>query len=306
MEDQSLFVTAILPVALAVIMLSLGLSLTPADFRRVVVFPRGVAVGITNLLVISPLLAFGVAELFGLAPAIAVGLVILGASPGGIMANMLVHLARGETALSITLTAISSVAAVITVPLFLELSTEHFNATGFEEDPSMAGIVARVLLITVVPLSIGMYLRQRSPVRVIAAEPRVKRASFAIFVLVVAGAIASEHDLVLENFTEVAVATLTLNVAAMAISFAISRLARLGPRRSTAIAIELGIHNSALTIAVGATISTELTVAAAVYSVFMWFTAGAFARAMYRRNTLAVEGADAPLGTEASRPGVAG
>ncbi|HEX2232449.1 MAG TPA: bile acid:sodium symporter, partial [Thermoleophilaceae bacterium] len=140
--------------SLAVIMCSLGLSLTPGDFKRVVVFPRAAAIGILNLLLISPLLAFGVAELFALAPALAVGLVLLGASPGGVTANMLTHLARGDTALSITLTALSSLAATVTVPLYLELSTQHFGS-GLGTDVGMAGIVARVFLITVVPLSIG-------------------------------------------------------------------------------------------------------------------------------------------------------
>ncbi len=285
MEDQSLFAAVVLPAALAVIMTSLGLSLTLDDFRRVVVFPRGVAIGIANLLVISPLLAFAVAELYGLEPTLAVGLVLLGASPGGIMANMLVHLARGETALSVTLTAISSFAAIVTMPLFLELGREHFGAAGFERDPDMAAIVLRVLAITVVPLSLGMYVRNRWPGPVAAAEGRIKRVALAIFCLVIFGAIASENEIVLDSFTDVAAATLTLNIVAMGTSFLLAQLAGLGPRRATAIAIELGIHNSALAIAVGATISTELTIPAAVYSVFMWFTAGAFARMMYRRNT---------------------
>jgi bile acid:Na+ symporter, BASS family len=118
MED-SLFATLLLPVALAVIMTSLGMSLTVDDFRRVVVYPRGVSIGLANLVLISPLLAFAVAEAYSLEPALAVGLVLLGASPGGTMANLLTHLARGDTALSITMTAISSVAAVVTVPLSL-------------------------------------------------------------------------------------------------------------------------------------------------------------------------------------------
>jgi bile acid:Na+ symporter, BASS family len=109
--EDSVFATVALPIALAVIMTVLGLALTPADFRRVVVFPRGVAIGLSNLIVISPLLAFAVAEAYALEPALAVGLVILGAAPGGTMANMLTHLARGDTA-SITLTAISSVAGL--------------------------------------------------------------------------------------------------------------------------------------------------------------------------------------------------
>ena len=121
--DSALLAEVLLPLAIATIMGSLGLALTPADFRRVLTAPRGVAIGMLNLAVISPLLAFAMAELFDLPPELAVGLVLLGASPGGMSANMLTHLARGDTALSVTMTAISSVASVVTVPLFLGLAT---------------------------------------------------------------------------------------------------------------------------------------------------------------------------------------
>jgi BASS family bile acid:Na+ symporter len=289
--EESVFATVALPIALAVIMTVLGLALTPADFRRVIVFPRGVAIGLSNLIVISPLLAFAVAEAYALEPALAVGLVILGAAPGGTTANMLTHLARGDTALSITLTAISSVAAVITVPLYLELATEHFGATGFDDDVGMGGVVARVLLITVVPLSLGMYIRSRSPERVREIEPRARVVALLLFLAVVIGAVIAEYERVVDNLDDVAAAAVTLNVAAMAISFTISRLARLSDRQSTAIAIELGIHNATLAIAVAATISTVLTIPAAVYSAFMFITAGLFARAMYRRNLAAAEAA---------------
>jgi BASS family bile acid:Na+ symporter len=289
--EDSVFATVALPIALAVIMTVLGLSLTPADFRRVMVFPRGVAIGLSNLILISPLLAFAVAEAYALEPALAVGLVILGAAPGGTTANMLTHLARGDTALSITLTAISSVAAVITVPLYLELATEHFGASGFDDDVGMGGVVARVLLITVVPLSLGMYIRSRSPERVQEIEPRARAVALALFLAVVIGAVISEYERVIDNLDDVAAAAVTLNVAAMAISFTIARVARLDDRQSTAIAIELGIHNATLAIAVAATISTVLTIPAAVYSAFMFITAGLFARAMYRRNLAAAEAA---------------
>ncbi|MGH2992903.1 MAG: bile acid:sodium symporter family protein [Solirubrobacterales bacterium] len=283
MED-SLYATVLLPVALAVIMVSLGLSLTVADFRRVVVYPRGVSIGLANLILISPLLAFAVAEAYSLEPALAVGLVLLGASPGGTTANLLTHLARGDTALSITMTAISSVAALVTVPLFLELATTRFGASGLDEDVSMLGVVARVLLITVIPLAFGMWLRARRPRRVAAIEGTFRKVALAVFVAVVVGVIVAEYDRVLDNLDDVAAAAITLNVAAMAISFSIARIARLDDRHSTAIAIELGIHNSTLAIAVGAAIATVLTIPAAVYASFMFITAGLFARVMYRRN----------------------
>jgi BASS family bile acid:Na+ symporter len=282
--DDSVFTEALLPLALAIIMISLGLSLTPADFKRVFVLPRGVAIGITNLLLISPFLAFAIAELYGLSPELAVGLVLLGASPGGTTANMLTHLARGDTALSVTMTAISSVAAVVTVPLYLDLSINHFDAGGVTGDVGMVGIVARVFLITIVPLSIGMWIRSRSPARVEALEPRVKRIAMVTFLVVVAGAVAAEFEKVTENFADVAAAALTLNVTAMAISFTIARLARLSDAQATAIAMELGVHNATLAIAVAATVSSVLTIPAAVYSVFMFVTAGLFAKVMHSRN----------------------
>jgi bile acid:Na+ symporter, BASS family len=284
--DSPLLASVLLPVAIATIMCSLGLALTPADFRRVVTAPRGVAIGMLNLALISPLLAFAMAELFELPPELAVGLVLLGASPGGMMANMLTHLARGDTALSVTMTAISSIAAVVTVPLFLGLSTDHFGA-GDIGGVSMPGVVALVFAITIVPVAIGMGLRQRWPEQVVVAYPRARAASLALFGIVILGAIVSEHDTVTENAADVAGAAFALNLAAMSISFATSRLARLDDRQATAIALELGVHNATLAIAVGASLASELTIPAAVYSSFMLFTGGAFAWAMSRRNRVA-------------------
>src|SRR4051794_20797995 len=176
---------------------SLGLSLTVGDFRRVVVQPRGVLIGIANLLVLSPLLAFAVAELYGLDAVFAVGLVLLVASPGGTLANLLTHLARGETALSITMTAISSVAAAVTVPLYLTLSVDHFDAP-VGDDVSTVGVAIRVFFITVVPLSVGMWLRARDAAWATRVEPRAKRLAFGVFLLVVAGAVVSEFGTVTE------------------------------------------------------------------------------------------------------------
>jgi BASS family bile acid:Na+ symporter len=278
-----LFTDVLLPLGLAVIMGSLGLSLTTEDFRRVLVAPRGVLLGMANLLLLSPLLAFAAAELFQLEPVFAVGLVIMGAAPGGVLANLLTHLARGETALSVTLTAISSVLAVITVPLYLRLAIDHFGAD-LGTHVSILATVARVFVITVIPLSIGMAIRARRPAGAAAVEPRLKRAALIAFALIVIGAVASEWDRVTESFGTVAPAALALNVAAMGLSFTLSRLARLPERQSTAIALELGIHNGTLTIAVAVSIEPALAIPAAVYSSFMFLTAVPFALFMARRN----------------------
>jgi BASS family bile acid:Na+ symporter len=285
--EHSVFAAIVLPIALAVIMVSLGTSLRLDDFRRVVVYPRGVTIGLANLLVLSPLLAFGVAEAYNLKPELAVGLVLLGASPGGTLANLLTHLARGDTALSISMTAISSVAAVITVPLFLKLAVSHFGATGLDTHVGVIGVVARVLLITVIPLAFGMWLRARRLQRVAELGGALRRASIAVFVTAVVGVVIAEQHRVIDNLGAVAAAAITLNLAAMAGSFIIARLARLDSRQATAIAMELGIHNSTLAIAIGASIATVLTIPAAVYAAFMFIPAGLFAWLMHRRNAVA-------------------
>jgi BASS family bile acid:Na+ symporter len=280
-----------LPAALALIMVVLGLSLTPDDFRRVATRPRGVLLGLANLVVIAPLLAFAVAELFALEPVFAVGLVLLGASPGGTLANLLTHLARGDTALSVSMTALSSVAAVVTVPVYLGLAVAHFGAP-VDDDVQVAGVVAPVFAITIVPLAIGMAVRARRPAWAAAHERPARRVAGTAFALAVVGVVASEAGTVTENLDVLAGAALTLNVSAMAVSFTLARLARLDLRQATAVAMELGIHNAALAIAVGSLIADDLTIPAAVYSSFMFLTAGAFARLVYRRNTL--EPAPAP------------
>ena len=226
MED-SIFATVLLPLALAVIMASLGMSLTVEDFRRVFVNPRGVSIGVLNFALLSPLLAFGVAHVFSLDPPLAVGLVLLGASPGGVLANLLTHLARGDTALSITMTGISSLGAVVTVPLFLSLATSHFGATGLDEHVGMLGVVARVLLITVVPLAIGMRLRARRPDWVAETSRTLRRVTAVIFIAAVVGVIVAEHQRVFDNLGAVAAPAITLNVLAISGSFAIARLAQL-------------------------------------------------------------------------------
>ncbi len=280
-----LLTLVLLPLALACIMVTLGFSLTVEDFRRVVSAPRGVVIGLANLVFLAPAIAFAVAELFDLEPVFAVGLVLLGASPGGTLANLLTHLARGETALSITMTGVSSVMAVVTVPVYLTLAIGHFGATGLDNDPEMLGIVARVFAVTVIPLGVGMEVRRRAPGWVAVHEGQAKRVAFGVFVLVVIGAVTAEFAETVRHLGELAAAAITLNLTAMALSFLIARGARLGDRAATAIALELGVHNAALAIAVGSSVDPLLTIPAAVYSSFMFISAGLFAQLMHKRNS---------------------
>jgi len=281
---ESLFVTALLPLSLFIIMSSLGLALTLDDFKRVVVYPKGAAIGLTNLILLSPLLGFLIAKGFGMTGALAVGMVLLGASPGGTTANMMTHLARGDTALSVTMTALSSLAAVITTPLFLGLASAHFASGDAALKLDMGPIVVKVLLITLLPLSLGMALRALAPAFALRIEPMAKKIATGFFVLVVVAVLASEHGEIGANIMVVGPAVLTLNVLAMTLSYQIAKAAKLDSKQSTAIAIELGVHNTTLAMAVGAMVAPALVVPAAVYGVFMFITAGVFARIMHQRN----------------------
>lgn len=281
---NSVFITLLLPVSLFIIMFSLGMALTLGDFKRVVLFPRGISIGLLNLLLISPLLAFTLAVVFKLPPELAVGMVLLGASPGGTTANMLTHLARGDTALSISMTAISSVAAVVLTPLILSLASDHFMTGELAIQLDMTGIVMKVLIITLIPLSLGMLVRAQAEAWALRNEPLAKKIAMVFFVLVVIAALWSERTHIGDNLAVVGFAVLSLNVLAMTISYIMSTLAGLNGRQATAVSIELGVHNTTLAMAVGAMVTPTMVIPAAVYGVFMFFTAGAFARWMHQRN----------------------
>lgn len=283
MEDASVLSTVILPLTLTLIMGSLGLSLTVSDFKRIFASPRGVMIGLANLLLISPLIGFGVATVFDLEPALAVGVVLLASSPGGTTANLLTHLARGDTALSVSMTALSSLAAVVTVPTFLVLAVDHFDAS-VADDVNMAGIVVRVFLITLVPLGIGMAIRARNELWALAQQERVKKIGLVALILVATAITIDEFETVRENFADLALAAITFNLLAMGISFSIARLARLSGPQATAVAMELGVHNTTLAIATGALIADVISIPAAIYSGLMYVTASIFARYMYKRN----------------------
>ena len=292
---SSFFATTLLPLALFVIMTGLGLSLTVADFKRLLVYPRGVVIGLTNLLLLSPLLAFLATMAYGLRPELAVGMILLGAAPGGTTANLLTHLARGDTALSVTMTALSSAVAVFTTPLFLAIATAYFLGAQTEAQLDMVRIVVRVMTITVVPLGFGMVVRAWAPGFATRAEPWVKRAALVFFVIVVGGAIYEARNEAPAMLVAVGAATLTLNLSAMTLSWFIARRAKLDLRQSTAIAIELGVHNTTLTMAVGAMIAPVYMIPGAVYGIQMILTASVFVWFIQRRNAAEVERIASPV-----------
>ncbi|MFI1398555.1 bile acid:sodium symporter family protein [Streptomyces sp. NPDC020681] len=289
MNDSALITTG-LPIALAIIMFGLGLSLTTADFRGVARTPKAVAVALALQVVVLPLVAFGLVKSFDLDPLLAVGVLLLAASPGGTTANLLSHLFRGDVALNITLTAINSVLAAITIPVITNLAIEHFDAQG--ELGLQFGKVVQVIAIVLIPVGIGMSIRRRSADFAARADRPVRVFSLAVLVLVSAGALLGERENLAEYAQKVGVVTGIFCLASLTLGYGGARLLRLDERQAIASSMEVGVHNTtvALTIALSVMGSTEAAIPSAVYSVFMYVFATAFGYVITRRHAQARTG----------------
>jgi BASS family bile acid:Na+ symporter len=284
----------LMPVALGVIMFSMGLGLRVNDFRRIFLQPRAVAVGAVSQLVLLPMVGFLIAEAFDLPSALAVGVVLITACPGGPTSNLLSYLARGDVALSVTLTAVSGFATVVTIPLLVNWAGTTFAAAGVE--PIALPILPTILQVAgvaIVPVIVGMLVRARRPSSADRLEATTKRLSFGILGLLIVGAVAKEHALVVDSFGRIGAAVLTLNVATTSLGFGVARLFRLPPRQAVTIAIEVGIQNAAFAISIAAGLLGDMAIAlpAVVYGLGMYGVTGALV--VLARRVLADEPAPA-------------
>lgn len=271
--------TVFLPAALGIIMLGLGLSLTVADFTRVARFPKPVMVGLACQVLLLPVACFFLAKGFGLAPVMAVGMMLLAASPGGTTANLYSHLAHGDVALNITLTAVSSVIAILTMPLIVNLSLAHFMP-GDQTLPLQFGKVLQVFAIVLGPVVIGMALRQHFPVFAARMQKPVKIASALFLLAIVAMALTKDWQTVAAYAPVVGLAALSFNLLSLAVGYCVPRLLNLSQRQAVAIGMEIGIHNGTLAIALAMSPvllnNSTMAIPAALYSVLMFFTAALF------------------------------
>lgn len=287
-------ITAVLlPVALGIIMLGLGLGLTVADFKRVVVYPRAVIVGLACQMLVLPLVCYGIAKGFGLSPALAVGLMLLAASPGGATANLFSHLAKGDVALNITLTAVNSVLSIFTLPFLVNLSLTAFFGEG-KVIPLQFGKVVTVVLMVLIPVAIGMAIRSFSPKVAAKMDKPVRIASAIVLLLVIGGAVAKERANLVGFFKEVGTAALAFNLASMAVGYFVPRLFRVENRQAVAIGMEIGIHNGTLAIAIASSPQllndSTMAIPPAIYSLIMFFTAAAFGAIISRTVKPSAEG----------------
>ena len=276
--EESILTSVLLPLSLFIIMLGLGLSLVVDDFKRVLLYPKAVAVGLTNQLILLPLVGFGLALLFNLSPVMAVGLMLIAACPGGSTSNMITFVARGDTALSITLTAFSGLVTIITIPLIITLSIGYFEpTTGIEAiEAPVVDIVLQLVAITAVPVTIGMLIRRFKPDFALKMDRPARIGSVLIFIFVLAVVIFANTDVLKEHFLALSGVTAALNLATMALGFITARLAALEMRRAVTICIESGIQNGTLAIVVATSILGvgEMAIPGGVYSLIMFVSGG--------------------------------
>jgi BASS family bile acid:Na+ symporter len=288
--QATLVTTLLLPLALGIIMFGLGLGLALDDFRRVARFPRAIVVGLVLQTGVLTACAFGLARLFGLSPELAIGLVILAAAPGGATANVYSHLARGDVALNITLTAINSALSLLTLPLIVSLALEAFLGQGQYVPPPFRKII-EVAVIIVLPVVLGMAVRARSPGFAARFDRPMRLFAVLVLALLIAVAIAGEWGNVVGYFAAVGLACLAFNLVSLLAGYAVPLALRLPRRQAIAIAMEIGIHNGTLAIFIALNVlgNGTMSVPAAVYSLIMFVTAAGFALWLTRRHA-----ADAP------------
>jgi BASS family bile acid:Na+ symporter len=276
--QAGLLTNLLLPLALGVIMFGLGLGLAAEDFRRVARYPRAVLVGLTLQVLVLPWVAFALALAFRLPPELAVGLMLLAASPGGATANIYSHLARGDVALNITLTAINSALCLLTLPLILNLALEYFMGAGQYVPPPTRKVV-EVAVIIVLPVLLGMGVRAKSPAFAARAEKPLRVLSVVVLALLIVAAVGQEWRTLAASFATVGLACLLFNLASMGVGYGAPLALRLPRRQAIAIAMEIGIHNGTLAIFIALNVlgSAAMSIPAAVYSLMMFLTAAAFA-----------------------------
>ncbi|MCG6117375.1 MAG: bile acid:sodium symporter family protein [Aquimonas sp.] len=275
--SDSLIFSLFLPIALGTVMIGLGLHLSVADFARVARAPRAVLVALSVQTGILPAVAFGLVFLFGLPPELGLGLILLAASPGGVTANLFSHLARGDVALNISLTAINSALALLTLPLWTALGLTLLIGSEQAVPPPTQKIV-EVGLLVLLPVLIGMGLRAWQPTLAQRLDKPVRIASTVVLVVLIGAAVVIERETLARHALQIGVVVLLFNLVSLLSGYAAGRLARLGIPQATAIAFEIGIHNGTLAIFVALSVlqMPAAAVAPALYSLVMYLTGGFF------------------------------
>lgn len=274
----------LLPLILGFIMFSLGLGLTPADFRRILAQPRALLVGVVCHFVLLPLACYLMLKVLGMGGVFAVGFMILAACPTGSTSNLLTYLARGDVALALSFTAVASVLTIFTLPLIVTWALGHFLGAARAVDVPVGQMMGQVALVLGVPVSLGMAARHRFTAWALRFEPRATKVATGLFVLIVVLAVAKNWALLRDNFGSLAPFAVVLNVSMLALGFAVAWLARLSYRQSVTLGIETAVQNAALSLVIASTVLKDdaMAIPGALYGVLMYAGGLVFALAMRR------------------------
>ena len=282
--DSAVIVTRFLFGALALVMFGLGLSLTAADFQRLLKHPKAVMLALGLQVIGLPLACYAIITAFGLPPVFAIGLMLLAASPGGISANLFSHLFGGNVAMNISLTAVNTLLSIVTLPLIANWAIAHFAQSG-QVVPMQTSKLLEVIAIVLIPVLLGMAVARKAPGFSNRMEKPVKIFSAVVLAVVTVLAIAKEWGSLSTTFVQIGPAVLLFNLVSLFAGYYLSRAAGLDKPLSTAICYEIGIHNSTLAIVVALSVlgSYQLALPAAVYSVVMYITAPLFGWLVLKR-----------------------
>lgn len=275
--ESSFLNVVLLPLALGVIMLGLGLSLSIDDFKRVVKYPKAMAIGLLVQMILLPLICFLLVKMFGLSPELGVGLMLLAASPGGPTANLYSHLSKGDVALNISLTAVNSLLSLFTLPFIVNFAIGYFMDSG-QVIPMQFKKVMEVFAIVLVPVSIGMLLKSKFPKLSVILNKPVKILSALFLVLVIAGVVYQERENIISYFKMVGLPALIFNIISMGIGYYLPLLLKLERKQAISIGMEIGIHNGTLAIYIALSVigNSVMSISPAIYSLIMFFTAAIF------------------------------
>ena len=266
-----------LPISLAIIMFGMGLSLVKDDFVRLFAYPKAVLVGLCNQLFFLPLIGFVIVLLFDLNPSMAIGMMILSVCPGGPTSNLITQVSRGNIGLSVTLTALASLITVFTIPILLSKAIAYFTGdTDVVIQLPIIETMLQILVITIIPISIGMIIRKRRKAFAFRMEKPMRTASTVLFVIIFLIIIIANKDNLTQAMKEVGLPTLLLNLSTMGLGFVSAKLFGITGKSQISITIESGIQNGTLAFVIATTIlnNFEMGLPTGAYSIWMFITGG--------------------------------
>jgi len=275
---MDILINVVLPLSLAIIMLSLGVGLSFADFARVATRPKAFAVGALSQVILLPIVTYLIVISFGLTGAIAVGFMLLSFCPGGVTSNMISKLAKGDVALSVSLTAVISLLSILTVPFLAAWSVTHFMGED-APDVSVTTLAISVFLITTLPVAIGVLIRHFAERFADRIEPLLSGLATALFIIIVLAALAANWDVFITNIGTLAPALISINVALMLLGLGLALLTKLPWGEVKTISIETGVQNATLGITLGTLITgsaegfTAMELPAGLYGITMYLVA---------------------------------